>query len=42
MIILKNGIERAFLVKDSVNSDEEEGTTNDILLSLDKCHFFGW
>ena len=29
-IILKNRIERAFEVKDGVNSHEKEGTTNEI------------
>ena len=32
---MKNRIERAFQVKDGVNSNEKEGTTNDISLSLD-------
>ena len=32
VIILKNRIERAFLVKDGENSNEKEGTTNDVLL----------
>ena len=35
VIILKNPIERAFKVKDGVNSNEKESTTNDISLSLD-------
>ena len=35
VINLKNRIERAFLVKDGVNSNEKEGTTNEISLSLD-------
>ena len=34
VIILKNRIKRAFYVKD-VNSNEKEGTTNEISLSLD-------
>ena len=34
-MILKNRIERAFKVKDGVNSNEKEGTTNEISLSLD-------
>ena len=34
VIILKNRIERVFLVKDGVNFNEKEGTTNDISLSL--------
>jgi len=33
VIILKNPIERAFKVKDGVNSNEKESTTNDISLS---------
>ena len=32
---MKNRIERAFQVKDGVNSNEKEVTTNDISLSLD-------
>ena len=32
MIILKNRIKRAFKVKDVVNSNKEEGMTNEILL----------
>ena len=35
VIILKNWIKRAFKVKDGVNSNEKEGTTKEILLSLD-------
>ena len=35
MIILKNRIKRAFQVEDVVNSNEKEGTTNEILLSFD-------
>ena len=35
VIILKNRIERAFLVKDGENFNEKEGTTNDISLFLD-------
>ena len=35
VIILKNRIERAFKVKGGVKSNEKEGTTNDISLSLD-------
>ena len=35
VIILKNRIKRAFYVKDVVNSNEKEGTTNEISLSLD-------
>ena len=35
VIILKNAIKRPLSVKDVVNSNEKEGTTNEILLSLD-------
>ena len=35
VMFLKNRTERAFQVKDGVNSNEKEGTTNDISLSLD-------
>ena len=35
VIILKNPIKRPFSVKDVVNSNEKEGTTNEISLSLD-------
>ena len=35
VIMLKNRIESAFYVKDGVNSNEKEGTTNEISLSLD-------
>ena len=35
VIILKNQIKRAFYVKDVVNSNEKEGMTNEISLSLD-------
>ena len=35
VIILKNRIKRAFKVKGGVNSNEKQGTTKDILLSLD-------
>ena len=35
VIILKNQIKRAFKVKDGVNSNEKEGTTKEISLSLD-------
>ena len=34
VIILKNQIKRAFSVKDGVNSNEKEGTTNEISLSI--------
>ena len=35
VLILKNQIERAFLVKDGVNSNKKEGMTNEISPSLD-------
>ena len=35
VIMLKNRIESAFYVKDGVNSNEKEGTANEISLSLD-------
>ena len=35
VIIFKNRIKRPFYVKDVVNSNEKEGTTNEISLSLD-------
>ena len=35
MIIIEKSDQKSNLVKDGVNSNEKEGTTNDILLSLD-------